>query len=661
MSLLEALHVDTFDDGYTLEQFIIQVPIVKTTVDGQCVKDIFHQTPDAEGVIVMENNCPAGIIMRTTFYQKMGTLYGHSLYSNRSVRILMETDFMRVNIDDNISSIGIQSMNREPSKLYDYIVVHKNNTYFGVISIRIFLMELSKRNEAQISVLKNQQQKLLSAHEQEVLLRKDLEYQSDTVCNLLDHADQGFFWFDKDLTIKRECSHKCISIFKKSIGGCSFLDLVTQYFENDKREVFQMVFDNYFKNNSPVSDQVYLMLLPSDCIVIGKNIHFEYRRIDNNSQKAIMVIMNDITERINLEKTMENDQNKQRLIIKAFSCQAQIKQMLDEFHEIFSGGYKNYFQGSSCFGDSLNELFRVVHTFKGDLAQYGFVSAANQVHEFEDRLLSVISSNEKTMLTDVEKIMAGVDPDRMLENDMSIIREILGHNYFDQSEMLTFPKSKLLDIEKHILLGSDHLDRSTVLQLFKNLKRKNIKVYLEQYRDYLLYLSGRLLKNTPVYLVEGDDVEIDGDQYGDFLKALVHVFRNFMDHGIETDEERLEFGKSEKGLVECQISRLDDRWLTICLSDDGRGLDLNKIKNKAIENHLFTVDQMNQMKKSEICNLIFSDHFSTKDCADTLSGRGVGMSAFQKACTDLGGKIEIKTEEQKGTAFLVTLPYSELN
>jgi two-component system chemotaxis sensor kinase CheA len=659
MSLLDSLSVDTFDNEFTLEQFVIQVPIVKTAVEGQCVKDIFHQLPEAEGVIVMENNCPAGIIMRTTFYQKMGTLYGHSLYSNRPVRILMETDFMRVNIDDSVSTIGIQSMNREPGKLYDYIVVYKNNTYFGVISIRIFLMELSKRNEAQITVLKNQQQKLLNAHEQEVLLRKDLEYQSDTVCNLLDHADQGFFWFDKDLIIKKECSHKCMSIFRKSIGGCSYLDLVTQYFEADKRDIFQMVFENYFKNNSPVSDNVYLMLLPADCIILGKSIHFEYRRIDNNGQKAVMVILNDITERINLEKAMENDRNKQRLIIKAFSCQAQIKQMLEEFHEIFSGGYQNFFQENRIFSDCLNELFRVVHTFKGDFAQYGFISTANHVHEFEEKLLAVVSLNEKASLADVENIMTGIDPDRILKDDINIIREVLGNAYFDQSEMIAIPKSKLLDIEKRLRSGSDNLDQNTVIQFVKNLKRKNIKIYLEQYRDYLQYLSGRVLKNMPVYLVEGDDVEIDGDQYGDFLKALVHIFRNFMDHGLETDEERLEFGKSERGVMECQISKLDDRWFTICLSDDGRGLDLNKIKNKAIENHLFTVDEINRMNKSEICNLVFADHFSTKDCADMLSGRGVGMSAFQKTCIDLGGKVEIKTEEKKGTAFLVTLPYSE--
>lgn len=140
--------------------------------------------------------------MRTAFYQKMGTRYGHSLYMNRPVKIMMDTEIMKVDIDNSMSKTSIEAMNRKQDKIYDYIIVCKNNTYVGVISIRMFLVELSKKNEAQINVLKNQQQKLMNSHKQEVLLRENLEYQSSSMRNLLDHADQGFLWFGKDLIIK---------------------------------------------------------------------------------------------------------------------------------------------------------------------------------------------------------------------------------------------------------------------------------------------------------------------------------------------------------------------------------------------------------------------------------------------------------------------------
>ncbi|MFT9056475.1 MAG: ATP-binding protein [Ethanoligenens sp.] len=614
-------------------------------------------TPNAEGVVVMENSEPVGIVMRTAFFQKMSTLYGHSLYMKRPVNILMDSNFMEVDITHHVAQIGIQAMNREQSKLYDYIIVRKNGTYCGIISIRLFLVELAKRNEAQINVLQNQQQKLLTAHEQEILLRKDLEYRSNSIRNLLNHADQGFLWFGKDLIIKKEYSYTCMNIFHKPIGALSYLDLMIPYFGHDKVAVFQMACDSYFQNDSSVTDNVYLMLLPSDCIIDGKNIHIDYRRIESDGQKAVMVILNDITEKIGLEKAMEEDRRKQHLMLKAVSCQAQIKQMIDEFRDIFSGGYQAFFKGKMDFHDALDALFRSVHTFKGDFAQYGFISASNRLHKFEDALLKVIDQGESTSIADVDRIMADADPESMLKPDLHMIFEVLGSDYFDKSEQITFPKSKFAEIETCISSAAEPLDRSAVLHLLRSLRHKNIKVFLEQYRDYLQYLSNRVMKHLPIYLIEGDDVEIDEEHYGDFLKSLVHVFRNIMDHGIETDEERLMRGKEERGLVECRISRLNNQWFTLCISDDGQGIDFHKIKDKALTNGLCTVDELKTMTKDEISAFIFADHFSTKEQVDTLSGRGVGMSAFREACRSLGGEVSITTEEGKGTSFLIQLPY----
>ena len=635
---------------------MIQVPTVPADMEGQTIKDTFDSSPEIEGVVVMGGSRPVGIIMRTTFYQKIGSLYGNSLYMKRPIRILMETSVMSVDVKDNISKIGIQAMSRDQSKLYDYIVVYNSKTYLGVISIRLFLVELAKRNEAQISVLTNQQQKLLSAHEQELQLRKNLEYQSASIQNLLDHADEGFMWFGSDLIVKKEYSYKCMDIFNQSIGGTFYLYLMSQYFEEEKDPVFRMVFESYFKNNSPVTDNVYLMLLPPDCLINGKNIHFEYRRIESGGEKAVMVVLNDITERISMEKAMEDDRNRQRLLIKAFSCQAQIKQMLEEFHEIFSDGYKNFFAENAEFQSSLNEFFRAVHTFKGDFAQYGLINASNRLHVFEDQLLAVENRDKNTCMAGIERIMSEADPGEIVEDDLNIVYDVLGKSYFDKSEIISIPRAKLLEIEKQLQSGDVPFDRTNVLRLIKSLELKNVKFYLDQYQDYLEYLAGRVLKSVPVFIVEGDDVEIDGDVFGEFFKSLVHIFRNIMDHALETGEERLESNKSEQGHIQCRIAKADDEWFTISISDDGRGIDLEKLKSKAINDHLYTAEEISRMADDEIVNLVFSDHLSTKDASDSLSGRGMGMSAVREACLKLGGKIEITTGQGQGTTFIITLP-----
>ncbi|MBA4700410.1 MAG: hypothetical protein H2212_13365 [Ruminococcus sp.] len=658
MSSMQNNNFNVFDNESGLEQFIIQTPTLESSSYGESVKTLFENNCDVEGIVITENGSPVGLVMRTAFFQKMGTYYGNSLYMKRPASLLMDTDILKADVNESISKISIQAMNREPRKLYDYIIIYKNNAYIGVVSIQLFLIELSKQNEAQISVLKNQQQKLVAAHDQEKLFRQTLEYQSAAVRNLLDHADQGFLWFGKDLIIKNEFSYKCVSLFGESIGSLPYIDLVSPYFKDAAPGIFQMVFDSYFENYSPITDNVYLMLLPADCVINGKNIRFEYRRIESDGQKAVMVILNDITEKINLEKAMIDDQNKQRLLIKAFTRHSQIKQMLNEFREIFSGEYRSYFKDDACFADNLNELFRAVHTFKGDFAQYGFISASVKLHEFEDALLQITNRGQNATISDVEHIMEDCDPEKILKDDLDIIYEAVGSSYFDGSEIISFPKTKLAEIEHKIRSAEGSLTPTAAIALIEELKRKNIKIFLEQYRDYLQYLANRVIKNMPIYLVDGDDIAIDEEQYNDFLKALVHIFRNAMDHGIETDEERLACGKDERGLLECHITRLDDKWFTLIISDDGRGLNIDKIKEKALKTHLYTAAALEKMPKSEICNLIFSDHFSTKTCTDSLSGRGVGMAAIQKACINLGGTLEILTEENKGTSFLFRLPYT---
>ena len=653
---LRLVKEDSFEQEGGLREFVIQTPSLQADAEGQAAQELFDKHPEAEGIVVMEHSIPVGIIMRTMFFQTMGTRYGHSLYMSRHVRILMDTEFMKADASDGVSKVGLIAMNRTQSKLYDYILVYENGLYVGVISIRRFLVELSMRNEAQISVLKTQQQQLLSAHEQEILLRKHLEYQSASIRNLLDHADQGFLWFSKDLMIKQEYSYKCKRIFGESIGGKVFLELVAPYFAPEKAAVFQMAFDSYFKNNSPVTDNVYLMLLPGECTVNGRILRMEYRRIESGGQKAVMVILNDITEKIALEKAMEEDRNKQRLLIKSFTCQSQIRRMIGEFGELFLGGYRSIFVDTEDFYDDLNALFRAVHTFKGDFAQYGFIRASEKLHVFEDALTELLKRGRNVSMQDVERVMADASPDDMLKDDLGVISEVLGSGYFEQSETISLPKSRLLELEERIRAAAGPVESSEMLELLSGLRRTNIKALLEQYRDYLQYLSDRTMKSMPVYVVEGDDVEVDADRYADFFKSLVHIYRNIMDHGLETDEERLEGGKTDAGLVQCRVENKGDCF-TLCISDDGRGIDIDRVREKAIAGNLRTVEELNVMSESEIVRLILLDGLSTNDSANALSGRGMGMPALVEACEALCGTLAITTAKNRGTCFLITLPY----
>ena len=153
--------------------------------------------------------------------------------------------------------------------------------------------------------------------------------------------------------------------------------------------------------------------------------------------------------------------------------------------------------------------------------------------------------------------------------------------------------------------------------------------------------------------IEGVHVELDKtviDKIGD---SLVHVLRNAVDHGLETKEERANNNKSETGKIRIEaIQQIDG--ILIKIEDDGKGLDSEKIVQKAIQKKIIPEGQ--KLTPHQIHQLILLPGFSTTDKVTHISGRGIGMDILKSSIEDMGGKLEINSTYGQGTAFLIYLP-----
>ena len=159
------------------------------------------------------------------------------------------------------------------------------------------------------------------------------------------------------------------------------------------------------------------------------------------------------------------------------------------------------------------------------------------------------------------------------------------------------------------------------------------------------------------FVVEGGETEMDRkiiDRIGD---SLMHMIRNSLDHGLESNaDERVAAGKPAKGTI-ALVAYYDSGCVTISLSDDGKGLSADKIREKALSKGLFDEAALAGMSQAEITNLIFMPGFSTSPIITDLSGRGVGMDVVRRSIVDeLKGTIVIDTKVGKGTTFLLRLP-----
>lgn len=639
----------------------------KAAEPGGRLHDFFEEHANAEGVVILDaNEAPLGLVMRNDYYQKLGALYGRDLFVKRPVRLIMNSRPLVVDVNVDIATISMVAMNRPPKELYDMVVVTENEAFLGVVSIKRFMVELSRNREKEIELLKKQKEILRMVNETEVRHRQQIEEKSnelreknDAIKNLLDNAGQGFLSFGPDLLVSEEHSLECVQIFRGPIGGKSFLDLISRHVDTATLDLMRQVFDNVFQAVQGLQQKVYLSLLPTEFTIYNAFVRIEYKITQHAEARRIMLILTDITEKRELEQKMELERGNLRMVVKALAKQSDVRLGMEEFARFVGEDAAAIIDAAQGSRAALNEIFRLIHTYKGDFAQLGLHNTAAQLHEIEDGLARLTASPDAVSKADLLALAAEWSADAILDEDRRIIKEALGRGFFETEERFLVSKDALLAIEQRVAEALPENERKDVLTLLRSLRRHNVKDLLKPYDEYLQTLAMRLEKAVEPLPVTGDDVFIDKDVHQRFFKSLVHVFRNMIDHGVESPEERLEAGKREMGVIECRVRLTDDGMLRIGVADDGRGIDVERVRAKAVAKGMLSEAEAAALDEQGVFALLFADSLSTKDEVSALSGRGMGLSAVKAEVDRLGGSIEIKSRPGQGSKFRFILPLIE--
>jgi two-component system chemotaxis sensor kinase CheA len=157
-------------------------------------------------------------------------------------------------------------------------------------------------------------------------------------------------------------------------------------------------------------------------------------------------------------------------------------------------------------------------------------------------------------------------------------------------------------------------------------------------------------------VIMGSEVEIDKRILEEMKDPLIHLLRNCIDHGIEKPEERIKNKKQPRGIITIAISQIDSNKIEIYLSDDGAGIDLEKVKKAAVKSGIISEEDRENLPEQEIYSLIFQSEVSTSPMITDLSGRGLGLAIVRERVEKLGGYISVQTEPHRGTVFRLLLP-----
>ncbi len=202
--------------------------------------------------------------------------------------------------------------------------------------------------------------------------------------------------------------------------------------------------------------------------------------------------------------------------------------------------------------------------------------------------------------------------------------------------------------------GLTQLERNTrdLQQDVMRVRMQPISFVFNRFPRLVHDVSSKLGKKVEL-LLSGEQTEVDKTVMEKIGDPMVHLVRNSLDHGLETPDERIAAGKSASGTLTLKAYHQSGN-VIIEITDDGRGLNTEKIRSKALENGLITEDQV--LSDDEIHELIFKPGFSTADQVSDLSGRGVGMDVVRRNIESLGGNVSLQSKAGEGSTFTVALP-----
>ncbi len=479
-------------------------------------------------------------------------------------------------------------------------------------------------------------------------IREDITYQkevltlSDKIANLLNNAGEGFLSFDSDLIIENTLSRESLNLLGDDIAGKNIAQLL--YAEDDKKRVlFEDIIKNIVSEGDEFSKEMLISLLEKELIFKDKILKLEYKLLENN---RFMLVISDISDKKVLERKIENKDRVQKMVVAAVSN-------YDEFFDLISE-YKIFIREIDMFADegSISELYRKIHTFKGLFAQKEMVNLVQGLHLVESQISSCKNNCTKETISSV---LNNASFETWLEKDMKILIKVLGDDFLNNKNKISIDLSSLERIEQKIISLSKQFKEQNsefdnVICELKSFRASSLKDLLSSYPTLTQQISKKLEKPIYAFEIEGERSVKVPVSHKPFIKSLVHVFRNSVDHGVESMEERMELGKDEMASISCKFSQNKDE-LVIEISDDGKGIDVDILKSKIVEKGVFTLQEVEKLSHKEQLKLIFAESVSTKDSVSELSGRGIGLSAVKAELDKLNGSIEVVSEKNRGTKF----------
>jgi len=491
----------------------------------------------------------------------------------------------------------------------------------------------------------------------ELDIQSAIAHESKKVKILVDNMQQALFSVENTEKIVEPVSRYSTAVFGNDIVNANVFDVLFSEFKNDpeKIDALKSTITSVFGESELQWD-----LMESN---FPRKIHLN-RQVDNSydstrtlriqpspiwddeqNLERILFVAEDVTDLEALEKQVNQHREQSALLSDV------LESPRDQIRDFFATSASVLRKIRSLCGNLTDqgpdEIKRDLHTLKGNARLVKLMVLSKQIHESENELLKVNGNPAEIAALVVQEL----NKIESLQNKyLDLLNRLFPENQSDSAQLGANPLA-IEYLDKMVTSLSGHLSRQEGLGLQMACERLNFRslAKVASRFDAMVKDLARQLSKSVQFEVSGEALA-SKDQVDQVQEVLLHLVRNSLDHGLETSAERVQAGKPEVGRV--KIEFVDDvETISVSITDDGRGLDGDKIAARAIEKGLVSKIDAEAMTDQQKRSLIFRPGFSTKTEATEISGRGIGMDVVLKNVERMGGKIEIDTELGNGSTF----------
>lgn len=446
---------------------------------------------------------------------------------------------------------------------------------------------------------------------------------------VMDNVEQGLLTVDRNGLIAAERSAAVDQWLGDCDAGAAFGSCLAKVAPRSG-EAFDAAFEQLHDGFLP--PEVALEQFPSKTVIDGRQCGLSYTPISTGAEiTQLLIVLTDRTAVV-ARRRLEQEQREMMNLIE-WSSRDRVG--LGEFLREAEVLVRTVTDGECLDFDLLK---RTVHTLKGNSMLFELGSVAAICERVEDTMAESGRLPEASLVTELADRWQ-----RLLDSVVVVL------DRGTSDSILVRPEQYRALLEKALASSTE----SELTPLLLELRLERTRDRLQRVGDQARRIASRLGKGELVVEVETSELQLDPSRWAPFWQEFVHIVRNAVDHGIESEEERVSRGKAAAGTLWLS-TRLQNGEFVVQVRDDGRGVDWNRVRTKAQERGL-PVET-----RADLEAALFFEGFTTNEEVTAYSGRGVGLSAVRAAMEARGGRVAVSSQLGQGTTFEFRFPASQM-